>query len=112
MINRDSYKSLIETVNAAVTGEDIQEGMMKKPKPVLPPKDPNRNNPLAKKGPIAEEELENDVEWDSIDEILAEGIAAFGEDAFVAILENFEETGELPEEMIELIDSISDEDDE
>jgi hypothetical protein len=84
MINRDSYKSLIESVNAAVTGEEE----------------------------VKKTETDNAVEWDSIDEILAEGIAAFGEENFIAILENFEETGELPEEMIELIDSISDEDDE
>ena len=88
MINRDSYKSLIESVNAAVTGEEE----VKKTE--------------------TETETDNAVEWDSIDEILAEGIAAFGEENFIAILENFEETGELPEEMIELIDSISDEDDE
>ena len=89
MINRDSYKSLIESVNAAVTGEEEE---VKKTE--------------------TETETDNAVEWDSIDEILAEGIAAFGEENFIAILENFEETGELPEEMIELIDSISDEDDE
>lgn len=83
MINRDSYKSLIESVNAAVTGEEE----------------------------VKDTETDNAIEWDSIDEILAEGIAAFGEENLIAILENFEETGELPEEMIDLIDAISDEED-
>ena len=89
MINRDSYKSLIESVNAAVTGEEE----------------------VKKTETETETETDNAVEWDSIDEILAEGIAAFGEENFIAILENFEETGELPEEMIDLIDAISDEED-
>ena len=81
MINRNSYKSLIESVNTAVTGQE-------------------------NKVEVENIETENAVEWDSIDEILAEGIAAFGEDAFIAILENFEKTGELPEEMVELIEKI------
>lgn len=87
MINRNSYKSLIESVNAAVTGEEEV------------------------KETETETETENAVEWDSIDEILAEGIAAFGEENFISILENFDKTGELPEEMIELIDAISDDED-
>ena len=46
-------------------------------------------------------------EWDEVDEILAEALEMFGEEDLVAILENFEETGELPQEFIDLIDSIN-----
>ena len=46
-------------------------------------------------------------EWDEVDEILAEALEVFGEEDLVTILEYFEETGELPDEFIDLIASIN-----
>ena len=46
-------------------------------------------------------------EWDEVDEILAEALEMFGEEDLVTILEYFEETGELPDEFIDLIASIN-----
>ena len=46
-------------------------------------------------------------EWDEVDEILAEALEMFGEEELVTILEYFEETGELPDEFIDLIASIN-----
>ena len=46
-------------------------------------------------------------EWDEVDEILAEALEMFGEEDLVTILEYFEETGELPDEFIDLIVSIN-----
>jgi hypothetical protein len=44
-------------------------------------------------------------EWDEVDEILAEALEMFGEEDLVAILENFEETGELPVEFLEIMEA-------
>ncbi len=46
-------------------------------------------------------------EWDEVDEILAEALEMFGEEDLVTILEYYEETGELPDEFIDLIASIN-----
>lgn len=75
----------------------MKEGLMpKKPKKVpLPPPDPNRNNPM--KGPLAEED------FDIIDEILAEGLELYGEEDLAEILADFEETGEISEELADLL---------
>lgn len=45
-------------------------------------------------------------EWDEVDEILAEALEVFGEEDLVAILENFEETGELPDEFLEIMEAV------
>ena len=69
----------------------------KKPKNVpLPPPDPNRNNPVT--GPLAEDE-----DFDIIDEILAEGLELYGEEDLAEILADFEETGEISEELADLL---------
>ena len=46
-------------------------------------------------------------EWDEVDEILSEALEVFGEEDLVTILEYFEETGELPDEFIDVIASIN-----
>lgn len=83
MVNRNSYLSLLESVNEAVVGTSK---ITKKPTP--------------------ETDLVSE-EWDEVDEILAESLEMFGEEDLVAILEYFEETGELPNEFIDLIASIN-----
>lgn len=65
---------------------------------------------IAPKGKVTKASATNTTvaeEWDEVDEILAEALEMFGEEDLVAILENFEETGELPQEFIDLIDSIN-----
>lgn len=89
-------QQLAAWLNSQSTAGLMKEGMMPKPKKVpLPPKDPNRKNPM--KGPLAEED------FDIIDEILAEGIEAYGEDGLVEILADFEETGEISDELADLL---------
>lgn len=82
MINRDSYKSLLESVQEAVA-------------PVAP----------AKVAPTKETEQQVDSveEWDEIDEILAEGIEMYGEEGFTTILTHFAETGEMSKELSDLL---------
>jgi hypothetical protein len=65
---------------------------------------------IAPKGKVSKASMTNTTmaeEWDEVDEILAEALEVFGEEDLVAILENFEETGELPQEFIDIIDSIN-----
>ena len=45
-------------------------------------------------------------DFDLIDEIISEGIEIYGEDGFTEILADFADTGEMSEELAELIDSI------
>lgn len=74
MINRDSYKSLLESVQEAVA--PIEE---------------------------TEEQVDSVEEWDEIDEILAEGIELYGEEGFTTILTHFAETGEMSKELSDLL---------
>jgi hypothetical protein len=52
----------------------------------------------------AVEILSEEEDFDVIDEIIAEGIELYGEENFIAILEHFNETGEIPEELVDLLD--------
>lgn len=52
----------------------------------------------------AVEILSEEEDFDVIDEIIAEGIELYGEEDFIAILEHFNETGEIPEELVDLLD--------
>lgn len=76
MINRNAYKSLLESVQEAVA--PIEE---------------------------TEEQVDSVEQWDEIDEILAEGIEMYGEDGLVEILADFAETGELSEELIDVLEA-------
>ena len=58
--------------------------------------------PRAPKGPGAS--VMDSVEWDELDEILAEGIELYGEDTFAEILADFADTGEISEELADLLD--------
>ena len=91
MINRDSYKSLLESVQEAVAPIEESDSLWL-----------SRNKQNAKKAakPMAEED-----EWDEIDEILAEGIDMYGEDGLVEILADFAETGELSEELVDILEA-------
>lgn len=59
-----------------------------------------KNNPVSSSSgsAIAEEE-----DFDMIDEILAEGIELYGEEGLAEILADFEETGEISEELADLL---------
>ena len=91
MINRNSYKSLLESVQEAVAPIEESDSLWL-----------SRNKQNAKKAakPMAEED-----EWDEIDEILAEGIDMYGEDGLVEILADFAETGELSEELVDILEA-------
>ncbi len=74
-INRNSYKSLLESINESVSPtKEVKEV----------------------------EEVAVD-EWDEIDEILAEGIEMYGEEGLAEILAAFAETGEISEELAEIL---------
>ena len=60
--------------------------------------------PRAPKGPGPGASVMDSVEWDELDEILAEGIELYGEDTFAEILADFVDTGELSEELADLLD--------
>lgn len=90
MINRDSYKSLLESVQEAVAPVEESDSLWLSRK---------QNAKKAAK-PMAEE-----GEWDEIDEILAEGIDMYGEDGLVEILADFAETGELSEELVDVLEA-------
>ena len=90
MINRDSYKSLLESVQEAVAPIEETDSLWLSRK---------QNAKKAAK-PMAEED-----EWDEIDEILAEGIDMYGEDGLVEILADFAETGELSEELVDVLEA-------
>ena len=49
-------------------------------------------------------EEQDDGVLDVIDEIIAEGIEVYGEENFIEILEHFNETGEISEELLDLLD--------
>lgn len=171
------------STTAGISEEEMKKIKVKKIKPILPPKDPNRNNPM--KGPLAEEDydyvldqiidelgelgearlvskiatrklgktmpsgkasastaggmgrqttssrpptppssgpsgeklsqylnsmpmkgakpVKEDEDFDLIDEILAEGLELYGEEELAEILADFEETGEISEELADLI---------
>lgn len=59
-------------------------------------------------GMVAEEEDEDeeltDEDFDVIDEILAEGLEMYGEEGMTVILSHFAETGEIPQELADLLD--------
>lgn len=52
---------------------------------------------------ISEAEVVEDEDFDLIDEILAEGLELYGEEELAEILADFEQTGELSEELLDLI---------
>lgn len=52
---------------------------------------------------ILSEEEDFDGGLDVIDEIIAEGIELYGEEEFIEILEHFNETGEISEELLDLL---------
>jgi hypothetical protein len=92
MINRNAYKSLLESVQEAVAPIEETDSLWLSRKQG------------AKKAvkPMAEEEED---QWDEIDEILAEGIEMYGEDGLVEILADFAETGELSEELVDVLEA-------
>ena len=57
-------------------------------------------------GMVAEEEDEDEDfdDFDVIDEILAEGLEMYGEEGMTVILSHFAETGEIPQELADLLD--------
>jgi hypothetical protein len=78
-INRNSYKSLLESINESVSTEP-------------------------KKTIDAANEIQADDEiFDAIDEILAEGIELYGEEGLAEILADFAKTGKLSKKLSDLI---------
>ena len=146
MVNRNSYLSLLESVNEAVVGTSKITKTIRAGKPVTSQGtntavgggnasnsgmqwgDPSiggamngaqlaawlnsqssgvATNP-AKPNKVTRASMASMAEeWDEVDEILAEALEMFGEEDLVTILEYFEETGELPDEFIDLIVSIN-----
>lgn len=49
--------------------------------------------------------MSEDEEWDILDEILAEGLELYGEDGLAEILADFAETGEMSQELADLLDA-------
>lgn len=122
MINRNSYKSLIESVN-----ESTSHGLIKSDKQVIDETDSlwlsrgsaqskaskkaaamqGNGNPASKSVAMktkGEAEVATvSEEFDFVDAILAEGLELYGEENLAIILEHFEQTGELSEELADLI---------
>lgn len=115
MINRDGYRSLLESVQQATTelseGPDWESHIRGKiptsPKNAKQRANVNTNrtdslwlskgsNPTADAASINEN-------FDELDAILMEGIEIYGEDGMAFILEHFEATGQLSEELYELL---------
>lgn len=80
MINRNAYKSLLESVQEAVAPIEETEEQVD-----------------------SVEEVDSDEQWDEIDDILAEGIELYGEEGFTTILTHFAETGEMSKELSDLL---------
>lgn len=115
MINRNSYKSLIESVNESTSQGLIKEGPDWDSHAVrgsLKPKATQRARAnssadvaVAAKSTAASVKPEAAIseEFDFVDAILAEGLELYGEENLAIILEHFEQTGELSEELADLI---------
>lgn len=130
-INRDAYKSLVESVQDTVTQQNLVEwpitiggrtannarelaqilnSMQNDRQSGSSPSVPTgvagasrkTNTPSISKTmgatPIAENE-----QWDILDEILAEGLELYGEDGLAEILADFAETGEMSQELADLL---------
>lgn len=130
-INRDAYKSLVESVQDTVTQQNLVEwpitiggrtannprelaqilnSMQNDKQSGSSPSVPTgvagasrkTNTPSISKTmgatPIAENE-----QWDILDEILAEGLELYGEDGLTEILADFAETGEMSQELADLL---------
>lgn len=154
-INRNAYKSLVESVNKAVFAPSVAD--IQKPLDVLAEAQwasgealtsqlnrmqnngpsattgaskggvRSRNNPLSNRRPGTSgtssgtsKPAQNaskapsvgvagvsamSEDWDILDEILAEGLELYGEDGLEEILADFAETGEMSEELADLIDA-------
>lgn len=68
---------------------------------------PSSKSPMVSVADVQEalDILAEDEEWDILDEILAEGLELYGEDGLEEILADFAETGEMSEELADLIDA-------
>lgn len=115
MINRNSYRSLIESVNESTSQGLIKEGPDWDSHAVrgsLKPKAAQRARAnssadvaMAAKSTAASVKPEAAIseEFDFVDAVLAEGLELYGEENLAIILEHFEQTGELSEELADLI---------
>jgi len=56
---------------------------------------------------VSSPSISEDEQWDEIDEILAEGVEMYGEDGLAEILADFAETGEISEELAEIIEAVA-----
>jgi hypothetical protein len=92
-INRNSYKSLLESIQDATETLDETDSMWL-----------SRGEKATAKKSDAKKIAE---EWDEIDEILAEGVEMYGEDGLAEILVDFAETGEISEELAEIIEAVA-----
>lgn len=92
-INRNSYKSLLESIQDATETLDETDSMWL-----------SRGEKATAKKSDAKKIAE---EWDEIDEILAEGVEMYGEDGLAEILADFAETGEISEELAEIIEAVA-----
>ena len=112
-INRNSYTSLIESVNEAVSATPSSERGIAppvphgRPYPRKPARVPNSPRPVAQTArsqvPMNSTASSMYEDWDLIDEILAEGLELYGEDGLAEILADYAETGEISEELALLL---------
>ena len=66
-----------------------------------PPVPPTRYGKLSNRGAVSS--VADSVELD-IDSLIAEGVAQYGEEVFLEIISDFDETGEMSQELFDLLD--------